>query len=223
MEVLVREIAAMNFAAVMEAPVVFICCNNGWAISTPVEEQFRSDGIVVKGQAYGIWSIRVDGNDALAVYSAVHTAREIAIKDALAVYSAVHTAREIAIKEQRSVLIEALTYRVGHHSTSDDSTKYRSTGEIEYWKMERNPVNRFKRWVERSGWWSEKDELELRSSVRKQLMHAIQVAEKAQKPPLEDMFTDVYDKLSSNLEEQERVLRKTIEKHPKDYPSDVPL
>ncbi|KAI5405813.1 hypothetical protein KIW84_052541 [Lathyrus oleraceus] len=197
--------AAMNFAAVMEAPVVFICRNNGWAISTPVEEQFRSDGIVVKGQAYGIWSIRVDGNDALAVYSAVHTAREI------------------AIKEQRPVLIEALTYRVGHHSTSDDSTKYRSTGEIEYWKMERNPVNRFKRWVERNGWWSEKDELELRSSVRKQLMHAIQVAEKAQKPPLEDMFTDVYDKLSSNLEEQERDLRKTIEKHPKDYPSDVPF
>lgn len=197
--------AGMNFAAVMEAPVIFICRNNGWAISTPVEEQFRSDGIVVKGQAYGIWSIRVDGNDALAVYSAVHTAREI------------------AIKEQRPVLIEALSYRVGHHSTSDDSTKYRPIDEIEYWKMERNPVNRFKKWVERNGWWSDKDELELRSSVRKQLMHAIQVAEKAQKPPLEDMFTDVYDKLSSNLEEQERELRKIIEKHPKDYPSDVPL
>ncbi|XP_045816154.1 2-oxoisovalerate dehydrogenase subunit alpha 1, mitochondrial-like isoform X2 [Trifolium pratense] len=197
--------AGMNFAAVMEAPVIFIIRNNGWAISTPVEDQFRSDGIVVKGQAYGIWSIRVDGNDALAVYSAVHTAREI------------------AIKEQRPVLIEALSYRVGHHSTSDDSTKYRPIDEIEYWKMERSPVNRFKRWVERNGWWSDKDELELRSSVRKQLMHAIQVAEKAQKPPLEDLFTDVYDQLSSNLEEQEKLLRKAIEKHPKDYPSDVPL
>jgi 2-oxoisovalerate dehydrogenase E1 component alpha subunit len=54
-------------------------------------------------------------------------------------------------------------------------------------------------------------------------MHAIQVAEKAQKPPLEDLFTDVYDQLSSNLEEQERLLRKDIERHPKDYPSDVPL
>ncbi|CAJ2667631.1 unnamed protein product [Trifolium pratense] len=197
--------AGMNFAAVMEAPVIFIIRNNGWAISTPVEDQFRSDGIVVKGQAYGIWSIRVDGNDALAVYSAVHTAREI------------------AIKEQRPVLIEALSYRVGHHSTSDDSTKYRPIDEIEYWKMERSPVNRFKRWVERNGWWSDKDELELRSSVRKQLMHAIQVAEKAQKPPLEDLFTDVYYQLSSNLEEQEKLLRKAIEKHPKDYPSDVPL
>ncbi|XP_027363928.1 2-oxoisovalerate dehydrogenase subunit alpha 2, mitochondrial-like isoform X2 [Abrus precatorius] len=197
--------AGMNFAAVMEAPVVFICRNNGWAISTPIEEQFRSDGIVVKGQAYGIWSVRVDGNDALAVYSAVHTAREV------------------AIREKRPVLIEALTYRVGHHSTSDDSTKYRPIDEIEYWKMARNPVNRFKRWVERNGWWSDKDELELRSSIRKQLMHAIQVAEKAQKPPLEDMFNDVYDQVPSNLKEQERVLRETIEKHPKDYPSDVPL
>ncbi|XP_061373320.1 2-oxoisovalerate dehydrogenase subunit alpha 2, mitochondrial-like [Gastrolobium bilobum] len=197
--------AGLNFAAVLEAPVIFICRNNGWAISTPVEEQFRSDGIVVKGKAYGIWSIRVDGNDALAVYSAVHTAREIAIRD------------------KRPVLIEALTYRVGHHSTSDDSTKYRPIDEIEYWKMERNPVNRFKIWVERNGWWSEKDELELRSSVRKQLLQAIQEAEKAQKPPLEDLFNDVYDQQPSNLQEQDRVLRKTITKHPKDYPSDVPL
>lgn len=197
--------AAMNFAAVMDAPVVFICRNNGWAISTPVEEQFRSDGIVVKGKAYGIWGIRVDGNDALAVYSAVHTAREI------------------AIKEKRPVLIEALTYRVGHHSTSDDSTKYRTIDEIEYWKMERNPVNRFKRWVERNGWWNDKDELELRNNIRKQLMEAIKVAEKAQKPPLEDLFNDVYDQIPLNLQEQERLLRKTIEKHPKDYPSDFPL
>ncbi|ESW09502.1 hypothetical protein PHAVU_009G132900 [Phaseolus vulgaris] len=197
--------AGMNFAAVMDAPVIFICRNNGWAISTPVEEQFRSDGVVVKGKAYGIWGIRVDGNDALAVYSAVHTAREI------------------AIREKRPVLIEALTYRVGHHSTSDDSTKYRAIDEIEYWKMRRNPVSRFKRWVEKNGWWSDKEELELRSSIRKQLLHAIEVAEKAQKPPLEDMFNDVYDKLPPNLEEQERLLRKSIKKHPKDYPSDVPL
>ncbi|CAL0319450.1 unnamed protein product [Lupinus luteus] len=197
--------AALNFAAVMEAPVIFICRNNGWAISTPVEEQFRSDGVVVKGQAYGIKSIRVDGNDALAVYSAVHTAREM------------------AIREKRPVLIEALTYRVGHHSTSDDSTKYRPNDEIEYWKMARNPVNKFKRWVERNGWWSDKDEIEVRSSVRKQLLEAIKLAEKEQKPPLEDMFNDVYDQLPSNLKEQERQLRETISKHPKDYPSDVPL
>ncbi|KEH35602.1 2-oxoisovalerate dehydrogenase E1 component, alpha subunit [Medicago truncatula] len=73
--------AGLNFAAVMEAPVIFICRNNGWAISTPTSDQFRSDGIVVKGQAYGVRSIRVDGNDALAIYSAVQAARQMAVSE----------------------------------------------------------------------------------------------------------------------------------------------
>ncbi|XP_028757595.1 2-oxoisovalerate dehydrogenase subunit alpha 1, mitochondrial [Neltuma alba] len=197
--------AGLNFAAVMEAPVIFFCRNNGWAISTPIEEQFRSDGVVVKGRAYGIRSIRVDGNDALAVYSAVHAAREM------------------AVNENRPVLIEALTYRAGHHSTSDDSTKYRPIDEIEYWKMARNPVNRFKRWVESNGWWGDEDEIELRESVKKQLVQAIQVAEKAQKPALGELFKDVYDQVPSNLQGQERQLREAIKNHPGDYPSDVPL
>ncbi|XP_021284738.1 2-oxoisovalerate dehydrogenase subunit alpha 1, mitochondrial-like isoform X1 [Herrania umbratica] len=195
--------AGLNFAAVMEAPVIFFCRNNGWAISTHVSEQFRSDGIVVKGQGYGIRSIRVDGNDALAVYSAVSAAREM------------------AINEQRPILVEALTYRIGHHSTSDDSTKYRALDEIDYWKLARNPVNRFRCWVQRNGWWSEQQETELRKSIRKQLLQAIQVAEKTEKPPLTELFSDVYDHLPSNLLEQEKRLRGTISRHPKDYPSDV--
>jgi 2-oxoisovalerate dehydrogenase E1 component alpha subunit len=197
--------ASLNFAAVMDAPVIFICRNNGWAISTPIEEQCRSDGIVVKGRAYGIRSIRVDGNDALAVYNAIRTAREM------------------AITEQRPMLVEVLTYRVGHHSTSDDSSKYRPANEIEYWKNMRNPVNRFRKWVERNGWWSEKDETELRNSVKQQLVQAIQVAEKMEKPLLADMFTDVYDHPPENLQEQEKLLRQTIKRHQKDYPSDVPV
>ncbi|EOY16507.1 Thiamin diphosphate-binding fold (THDP-binding) superfamily protein [Theobroma cacao] len=195
--------AGLNFAAVMEAPVIFFCRNNGWAISTHVSEQFRSDGIVVKGQGYGIRSIRVDGNDALAVYSAVSAAREM------------------AINEQRPILVEALTYRIGHHSTSDDSTKYRALDEIDYWKLARNPVNRFRCWVQSNGWWSEQQETELRKSIRKQLLQAIQVAEKTEKPPLTELFSDVYDHLPSNLQEQEKQLRETISRHPKDYPSDV--
>ncbi|XP_059454767.1 2-oxoisovalerate dehydrogenase subunit alpha 1, mitochondrial-like [Corylus avellana] len=197
--------AALNFAAVLEAPVVFIIRNNGWAISTPVEEQFRSDGLVVRGRGYGIRSIRVDGNDALAVYNAVHSAREM------------------AITEQRPILVEALTYRVGHHSTSDDSTKYRPLKEIEHWKVARNPVNRYRKWVERNGWWSDTDESELRSSVRKLVLQAIQNAEKTEKPPLADLFSDVYDHPPSNLQEQEKLLRENIKRHPQDYPSDVPV
>ncbi|XP_048439292.1 2-oxoisovalerate dehydrogenase subunit alpha 2, mitochondrial isoform X1 [Pyrus x bretschneideri] len=197
--------AALNFAAVKEAPVIFFCRNNGWAISTPTSDQFRSDGVVVKGRAYGIRSIRVDGNDALAVYGAVHAARDM------------------AIREQRPILIEALTYRVGHHSTSDDSTKYRPVEEIEWWKMERDPVSRFRKWMENNSWWSDKQELEARNSARKQILHAIQEAEKVDKPPIADIFTDVYDSPSSDLREQEKLLRDTIQRHPRDYPSNFPL
>ncbi|KAL9356408.1 hypothetical protein Peur_049661 [Populus x canadensis] len=197
--------AALNFAAVTEAPVLFICRNNGWAISTPTSDQFRSDGIVVRGEAYGVRSIRVDGNDTLALYSTVRAAREM------------------AIREQRPILVEALTYRVGHHSTSDDSTKYRPVDEIELWRSARDPIARFRKWIESNGWWSGEAESELRSNVRKQLLDAIQVAERTEKPPLVDIFTDVYDVPPSNLSEQEKWLRETIKIHPQDYPADFTL
>ncbi|KAM7529051.1 hypothetical protein LguiB_032461 [Lonicera macranthoides] len=197
--------AALNFAAVLETPVIFFCRNNGWAISTPLADQFRSDGVVVRGQAYGVRSIRVDGNDALAIYSAVHEARKI------------------AIAEKRPVLIEALTYRAGHHSTSDDSTKYRQANEMEWWRKVKDPVARFGNWIKSKGWWSAEAESELRSSVRKQLSHAIQVAEKFEKLPVSDMFSDVYEVPPANLIEQEASLREAIKRHPQDYPPGFPL
>uniref|UniRef100_A0A7N0TUK6 3-methyl-2-oxobutanoate dehydrogenase (2-methylpropanoyl-transferring) n=1 Tax=Kalanchoe fedtschenkoi TaxID=63787 RepID=A0A7N0TUK6_KALFE len=193
--------AALNFAAVTEAPVIFICRNNGWAISTPSNEQFRSDGIVVKGQGYGIRSIRVDGNDAVAIYEAVREARSM------------------AIKEQMPILIEVLSYRAGHHSTSDDSSKYRPSDEIEYWKMARNPVKRFRNWITGNGWWSDDQEAELQSNIKIEILQAIQVAEKMQKPPVAELFTDVYDIAPSNLLEQERSVREALSKYPQEYPT----
>ena len=77
-----------------------------------MSEQYRGDGIAVRGPAYGMSTIRVDGNDVLAVYNATQAAREI------------------AEKENKPVLIEAMTYRIGHHSTSDDSSAYRSVDEV---------------------------------------------------------------------------------------------
>ncbi|KAE7998306.1 hypothetical protein FH972_002864 [Carpinus fangiana] len=197
--------AALNFSAVMEVPVIFFCRNNGWAISTPTSDQFRSDGVVGRGRGYGVRSIRVDGNDALAIYSAVHAAREM------------------AISECRPILIEALTYRVGHHSTSDDSTKYRPVDEIEWWRSARDPVARFRKWIESNGWWCSEAESELRNNVREQLLHAIQVAEKVEKPPLAELFMDVYDVPPSNLCEQEKLLGETVRRNPQYYPSDVSL
>ncbi|CAN4121149.1 unnamed protein product [Withania somnifera] len=197
--------AALNFAAVLDAPVIFICRNNGWAISTPINEQFRSDGIASKGQAYGIRSIRVDGNDALATYSAIRAAREM------------------AIKEQRPILVEAMTYRVAHHSTSDDSTKYRPVEEIEYWKTTKCPISRFRKFIQRNGWWSDENESELRGDIRKQVLQAIQAAEKVEKPSITDLFTDVYDKMPLNLQDQEKFVRDAVKRYPKEYPSDVPI
>ncbi|XP_051127286.1 2-oxoisovalerate dehydrogenase subunit alpha 2, mitochondrial-like [Andrographis paniculata] len=187
--------AAMNFAAVMEAPVILFCRNNGWAISTPVDEQFRSDGIVVRGQAYGVRSIRVDGNDALAVFSAVHAAREM------------------AISESKPVLIEALTYRAGHHTTSDDSSRYRPAEEIEWWRAAQDPVARFRKWLEGEGLWEAQSEAELRAYARNEVLRAIQVAERINKPSVEEVFTDVYDVPPPNLADQEISLGETIRRH----------
>jgi 2-oxoisovalerate dehydrogenase E1 component alpha subunit len=125
----------MNFAAVYEVPLIFICRNNGYAISTPVRDQYRGDGIASRGAGYGIVTIRVDGNDLFAVYNATKAAREI------------------AVTQSRPVLIEAMTYRLGHHSTSDDSTAYRSIDEINSWEKDDNPILRFKNYLVNKGWW----------------------------------------------------------------------
>jgi 2-oxoisovalerate dehydrogenase E1 component alpha subunit len=66
---------------------------------------------------------------------------------------------------------QALTYRVGHHSTSDDSTKYRPVDEIEHWRTARDPVSRYRKWVQGNDWWSDAEESELRSRVRKEVLH----------------------------------------------------
>ncbi|KAH7315777.1 hypothetical protein KP509_21G064900 [Ceratopteris richardii] len=197
--------AGMNFAAVLGAPVLFICRNNGWAISTPTSEQFRSDGVAIKGQAYGVRSIRVDGNDALAVYFAVKNARKM------------------AVEEFRPILIEALTYRVGHHSTSDDSSKYRSVDEIEYWRTRRDPVARLRMFLQSNRWWDDENEDLLRQDLRTQMMSVLHNAESKKKPGLSNLFEDVYDVIPQNLKEQEQETQAIVGKYPKDYPSDVPL
>lgn len=197
--------AAVNFAAVLEAPVLFICRNNGWAISTPSKEQYRGDGIAGRGQAYGVRSVRVDGNDVLAVYAAVKEARQQ------------------VVSESRPVILEALTYRTGHHSTSDDSSRYRGAAELAHWKMERDPTKRFEKWLLSKGWWDPQEEEALRESTRKQVIAALEDAEKLKKPVLSDLFSDVYDVLPRNLLEQREKILAAAKRSPASYPPDVPL
>ena len=106
--------AALNIAATRQVPCIFICRNNGWAISTPTSDQYRGDGIASRGAGYGIETLRVDGNDIFAVRRATKEARRLALEDG-----------------GKPVLIEMMAYRVGHHSTSDDSSAYRPKVEVE--------------------------------------------------------------------------------------------
>ncbi len=115
--------SGMNFAGVFKVPVVFFCRNNGWAISVPVERQTATRTFAEKAAAYGIPGVRVDGNDLFAVVSVV---------------------REAVRRGEQGLgptLIEAITYRMGGHSTSDDPNRYRATDQLKPW-ADRDPLER---------------------------------------------------------------------------------
>jgi len=192
--------AAFNFAATLECPILFFCRNNGYAISTPVEDQYRGDGIAVRGPAYGMATIRVDGNDALAVYNATLAARNL------------------AVKENRPVLIEAMTYRIGHHSTSDDSSAYRSVDEVRHWNQKDHPITRFYNYIVRKGIWSEAKEKDWKDDSRKQVLKAFAAAEKRLKPDWREMFTEVYDEMPVDLRRQKEEMEAHVKMYRDKYP-----
>jgi 2-oxoisovalerate dehydrogenase E1 component alpha subunit len=189
-----------DIAATRSCPIIFICRNNGYAISTPTLEQYRGDGIASRGVGYGIHTLRVDGNDILAVREVTKRAREIALSDG-----------------GKPVLIEAMSYRVSHHSTSDDSFAYRAKVEVEDWKRRDNPITRMRKWMEGKGIWNEAQEKELRSNARKSVLEAYRKAEKEKRPPLSSMMEDVYEEMTEEQREQSAKLSEIIEKYPNEY------
>ncbi|ODA80802.1 hypothetical protein RJ55_03762 [Drechmeria coniospora] len=192
--------AAMNIAATRSCPVVFICRNNGYAISTPTLEQYRGDGIASRGIGYGIDTIRIDGNDIWAVREATKRAREMALEDG-----------------GKPVLIECMTYRVSHHSTSDDSFAYRARVEVEDWKRRDNPLTRMRKWMEAKGCWDEAKEKEARDGLRKEILKGFSDAEKEKKPALRTMFEDIYEDLTDDLKAQMLELKDMLDKYPDEY------
>ena len=120
-----------NFAAVFAAPVILFCQNNGWAISVPLSEQTAAP-IAKRADGYGFPGVRVDGNDVLAVYEVTRTAAERARAG------------------EGPTLIEAVTYRIGPHSTADDASRYRPDGDVALWR-ERDPIERYRRFLEARG------------------------------------------------------------------------
>lgn len=177
--------AAMNFAGVFSAPVVFLCRNNGYAISLPVEQQSASATLADKAVAYGMPSVRVDGNDALAVWQSVREAVERAARG------------------EGPSFVELLTYRLGGHSTSDDPRLYREQSEVDRW-AEADPLLRLRAHLEHEGAWDEAQETAWRSEVEREVRSCVQQAKNTPPPPLSEMFRSVYEESPWHLREQEQ-------------------
>lgn len=175
--------SALNFAGVWKAPVVFLCQNNGWAISMPSEAQTASDGFAIKAKAYGMPGVTVDGNDLLAVHQAVAEAAERARAG------------------EGPTLIEAKTYRMGGHSTSDDPTKYVPAEVLAEWET-KDPVKRFQRFLAHEGIWNEELEQTLLNETREDVAAAAKTAENTERPGLETIFSDVFAEIPAHLRAQ---------------------
>ncbi|NMH63923.1 thiamine pyrophosphate-dependent dehydrogenase E1 component subunit alpha [Shewanella salipaludis] len=191
--------AGLNMAAVLKSPTIFFCRNNGYAISTPTEEQYAGNGIASRGVGYGMHTIRVDGNDMLAVLAATQQARAYALE---------HNA---------PVLIEAMTYRLGAHSSSDDPSGYRSKDEEAKWQQH-DPVKRFKLWLQNKGWLAEDTDAKLQERYREEVLAAVKVAEKLPVPMLDEIIEDVYDTPTPLLKKQLTELKQHVKKYPQSYP-----
>lgn len=179
--------SALNFAATLRCQTLFYCRNNMYAISTPIDDQYAGDGIAVRGVAYGMPTIRVDGNDIFAVYSATKAAREL------------------IIKEKKPVLIEAISYRVGDHSTSDFSQRYRDEIEMQKWtellKKFSNPVSRFEKYLKRRGLVTDERAKSLRKEAMDQVRNALKTATNELLPEIDTLFEDVYKDIPAHIEE----------------------
>jgi pyruvate dehydrogenase E1 component alpha subunit/2-oxoisovalerate dehydrogenase E1 component alpha subunit len=181
--------AAMNFASVYKAPCVLVCQNNQWSISVPVSRQTASVTLAIKGRAYGVPSVRVDGNDLLAVYKAV---------------------REGADRARRGegpTFIEAVTYRIGAHSTSDDPTRYRSDAEVAGWQK-KDPLDRLRRHVALLGLTDDAKDAAIDAELGLEIAAAVKAVEDLPAPARATMFDDVYQELPWNLAEEREQLKR---------------
>jgi 2-oxoisovalerate dehydrogenase E1 component alpha subunit len=177
--------AGMNFAGVFQTPTLFLLRNNGWAISVPAERQTGSRTYADKGVGYGVPAVRVDGNDALAVYAATHDAVQRAARGG------------------GPTLLELITYRAGAHSTSDDPTAYRDKAEHER-LLKRDPLRRLRKYLELLSGWSDQEEKQFEAEVTSELQACIERAEAAAPPSIGSMFEQVYEQMPEHLREQQR-------------------
>jgi pyruvate dehydrogenase E1 component alpha subunit len=176
---------ALNFAGVWNVPVVFIIKNNQWAISIPREKQTSSKTLAQKSIGFDIPGIQVDGNDPLAMYAATQEALERARSDG------------------GPTLIEAVTYRLMMHTTADDPKKYRTDEEVESWQV-KDPLVRFKKYLEDKGLWDEKKEETLQAELKSEVDAGVKEFEEYTNLPEEVCFDHVFAEMTPELQEQKQ-------------------
>jgi pyruvate dehydrogenase E1 component alpha subunit len=181
--------SAMNFAGVWKVPCVLVCQNNHWSISVPAERQTASRTFAVKARAYGVPGVRIDGNDLLAVSSAMQSALERARTGG------------------GPTFIEAVTYRMGPHSTSDDPSRYRSQVEVDSWAA-KDPLARLRKHLVRLGLVSDAADAELEAELTAEIGAAVDEVEALPPPARESLLLDVYAEMPWHLREAAESLKK---------------
>ncbi|MCP4591744.1 MAG: pyruvate dehydrogenase (acetyl-transferring) E1 component subunit alpha [bacterium] len=188
---------ALNFASLWQAPVVFICQNNHWAISVPRSKQTRSPTLAQKAIAYDIPGVQVDGNDALAMYSAA--------KEAL----------DRAHSGGGPTLIEAVTYRMRMHTTADDPSRYQEAEQLEAWEK-RDPLPRFKNHLHAKGIWSDDQQTELEAEVKQRIEAAVSAFESMTAFKPDAPFDHVFGTPHPRIEEQRAQFLDALKREPTD-------
>jgi pyruvate dehydrogenase E1 component alpha subunit len=179
----------INFAGAFNVPAIFVVQNNRFAISTPVEKQSAAKTIAQKAVAAGIPGIQVDGMDPLAVYVAVREARERAING------------------EGPTLIETLTFRYGPHTMAgDDPTRYRSKELEDEWEK-KDPIVRFRKFLEKKGLWSEEEETQVIEQAKEDIKQAIKKADETPKQKVTDLMDIMYENMPFNLKEQYEIYK----------------
>lgn len=164
---------AMNFASVLKAPVVFVCQNNSWAISVPSSKQFKCETLAQRAFGYGMPGVRCDGNDVFAMYKVM--------KDAV----------DRARRGEGPSMVEAVTYRLGDHTTADDARRYRDQADLDKW-IGRDPLIRTKKYLVARGAWSDQKQNALDERAKELVAQVVKNAEGIEKPSVDDIFDYTY-------------------------------
>ncbi|MGD6833942.1 pyruvate dehydrogenase (acetyl-transferring) E1 component subunit alpha [Sutcliffiella halmapala] len=182
----------LNFASILQAPVVFFNQNNGYAISVPMSKQMKTATIAQKALAYDMPGYRIDGNDIFAVY--FHTLEAL----------------ERARNGEGPTLIEAVTWRYGAHTTADDPTKYRNQEESEERRGKKDPILRLERYMKNNGWFNEEEKSVWLDEISEEIDSAIAEMERFPKADPADMFNHVFEKPTWGIQQQKQDLLQVL-------------